>query len=295
MKKTTLVVIAIFLFALLSVTVYAAVALFTTTSVQPCCPFVNDSRQYLQDERGTGRGFGMMRPGMMGLGMMDAMQVDIDSELDFLAHMIPHHQEAVTTAIYLRDNSDRPEMKEFAEDIIRIQTAEVEQMTLYLETWYPDQIHQVDYQPMMRNLEGLRGDALDRAFLEDMIPHHMVAVMMSQQLLTQGLAEHEEVALLAGSIRNSQRNEIHMMMNWLAAWDNDNPIAGHRNLSMIVLGGLLLLLAFIALVVLLIIMLIPKNKRQRSADLDSHEILDRRYAKGEISREEYLEIRQSMK
>lgn len=145
---------------------------------------------------------------MMGPGMMDAMQVDIESELDFLTHMIPHHQEAVATAVYLRDNSERPEMKGFAEEIIETQSAEIAQMKDWLETWYPDEQYSVDYQPMMRNLENLEGNALDRAFLEDMIPHHMTAVMMSQQLLARGLSEHEEVATLATIIRDSQRNEI---------------------------------------------------------------------------------------
>jgi len=61
----------------------------------------------------------------------------------------------------------------------------------------------------------LESDELDRVFLEDMIIHHMEAVMMSQQLIRQGLVEHEEVELLARNIRNTQRNEIHMMRNWL--------------------------------------------------------------------------------
>ena len=50
---------------------------------------------------------------------------------------------------------------------------------------------------MMRDLEGLQGEVLDKAYIEDMILHHMEAVMVSQQLLSRGLAEHEEVAFLA--------------------------------------------------------------------------------------------------
>ena len=148
---------------------------------------------------------------------------------------------------------------------------------------------------MMRNIENLQGDALDRVFLEDMIPHHMAAVMMSQQLLSQGLAEHEQVAVLARSISDSQRNEIHMMMQWLASWNNEAPVAVGRNLPALVLGGLLLLLVFIVLVVLLIIMLTPKNKRQGLTANEKREILDSRYVKGEISRDEYLDLRRSLK
>ena len=46
---------------------------------------------------------------------------------------------------------------------------------------YPDQVLAVDYQPMMRDLSGLSGDALGHGNLQDMTVHHMMAVMMSQQ------------------------------------------------------------------------------------------------------------------
>ena len=295
MKKTLFVVLLVAITALLGLTVYSVLFFYSNSALPPCCQLLTSQTEADQFEPGSRRGFGMMGPGMMGPGMMDAMQVNIESELDFLIHMIPHHQEAVETAVYLRDNTERPEMKKFAEDIIDTQSAEIAQMKDWLETWYPDELHSVDYQPMMRNLENLEGDALERAFLEDMIPHHMAAVMMSQQLLTRGLAEHQQVAVLARNIRDSQRDEIHMMRRWLVSWYNEGPIAVGRNLPVLVIGGLLLLLAFIAFVVLLIILLTPKNKRQGSAAFDRREILDRRYVKGEISREEYQEKRRSLK
>ncbi|MBI2705799.1 MAG: DUF305 domain-containing protein, partial [Actinobacteria bacterium] len=72
--------------------------------------------------------------------------------------------------------------------------------------------------PMMRDLTQLSGDALDKAFLEDMIPHHGVAVMMSQQLLGKGLAQHDEATQLATSIGDGQRAEIMKMMGWIGSW-----------------------------------------------------------------------------
>ena len=91
-------------------------------------------------------------------------------------------------------------------------------MRSWLAAWYPGRDTAVDYTPMMRDLTGLRGDALDRAFLEDMIPHHMAAVMMSQQLLSAGLADHAEVEPFAQTIRDSQRTEIMTMRGWLSDW-----------------------------------------------------------------------------
>jgi uncharacterized protein (DUF305 family) len=295
MKKPLFVVLVVAMIVLLGLTVYTLLFFYGNSTFPPCCPLYTSQTEADQFEPGRSRGFGMMGPGMMGPGMMGAMHVNIENEHDFLVHMIPHHQEAVDTAVYLRDNTDRPEMRIFAEDIIKTQSAEIAQMTDWLEIWYPDQLHNVDYQPMMRNLENLQGAALDRAFLEDMIPHHMTAVMMSQQLLSQGLADHEEAAVLARSIRDSQRNEIHMMMQWLSQWDSSTPQVDDRTLSALVVGGLLLLLVFLALAALLAILLISTNRSQGSVSLNSRAALDRRYVIGEISREDYLDLRRTLK
>jgi len=71
---------------------------------------------------------------------------------------------------------------------------------------------------MMRDLDDLTGDDLDRVFLEDMIGHHMAAVMMSQQLVVRDLAVHEDVEDLARSISSSQHAEILTMRAWLWEW-----------------------------------------------------------------------------
>ncbi|MGM0499948.1 MAG: DUF305 domain-containing protein [Bacillota bacterium] len=159
-------------------------------------------------------GPGMMGPGRMGPGMMES----VDSEYEFLIKMIPHHEEAVANAKILRDNTNREEMREFAKDIIEVQNQEIEEMEKYLAEWYPNRTNNYQYQPMMGDYEGLTGEELDYYFLEDMIFHHMGAVMMSQQLIRQGLDEHREVYLLARSIRDSQRQEIFMMRDWLDNW-----------------------------------------------------------------------------
>jgi uncharacterized protein (DUF305 family) len=48
-----------------------------------------------------------------------------------------------------------------------------------------------------------------------MIPHHMMAVMMSQQLSMRNLAAHAAVGPFAANIRDTQRAEIQMMTAWL--------------------------------------------------------------------------------
>lgn len=149
----------------------------------------------------------------MGGGMGTTMTVV--SEFDYLTRMIPHHEEAIATAGMLQRGTERDDIRAFAASIIRTQTAEVEQMEAWIAAWYPGRDTRVDYQPMMRDLTGLTGDSLDKAFLEDMIPHHMMAVMMSQQLIVRNLAVHTAVVPFAGNIRDAQRAEIQMMAAWL--------------------------------------------------------------------------------
>jgi uncharacterized protein (DUF305 family) len=151
-------------------------------------------------------------PGAMGGGMM------VTGEFDYLTRMIPHHQEAIDAARILQAGTRRQQMRDFAAAIIRTQSAEVTQMEAWLAQWYPGRETSVDYQPMMRNLNTLSGDALDRAFFEDMIPHHMMAVMMSQQLLVRQLAQHPAIVPFATTIRDVQHAEIEMMRTWLREW-----------------------------------------------------------------------------
>ena len=51
-----------------------------------------------------------------------------------------------------------------------------------------------------------------------MLGHHMGAVMMSQQLLIRGVADHEQVEVLAETIRDDQHAEIFQMQQWLGEW-----------------------------------------------------------------------------
>lgn len=157
-------------------------------------------------------------PGRAGAAMPMAGMGMVASEFDYLTQMIPHHEEAIATAQLLARGTERREMRSFAAAIIDTQSSEVRQMQEWLAAWYPGRDTRVSYQPMMRELAGLQGSALDRVFLEDMIPHHMMAVMMSQQLLASGLAAHAPLAPFAENIRDTQRREIQMMSVWLRDW-----------------------------------------------------------------------------
>lgn len=172
-------------------------------------PGSDPSRTAMSTPMGMG---GMHGPGMGGREMAS---MSVANEFDYLTTMIPHHEEAIRSAELLRDGTDRPELRAFAESIIDTQTREVGQMRTWLAERYAGRETAVDYTPMMGELTGLRGAELDRAFLSDMVPHHMMAVMMSQQLLRQDLATGPEIARFAQGVSDTQMAEIGQMRGWL--------------------------------------------------------------------------------
>lgn len=159
----------------------------------------------------------MNMPGMAGMDM------SVESEFDFLAGMVPHHQDALESAELAVERAERPEVRELAQEIVTAQEAEISQMETWLAEWYPEGDREaaeamIDEGMAMTgetDLQSLSGAAFDRAFLEEMVMHHTMAVEMVDSLLSQDLAEHDEVRVLAEEIRSAQEAEIRQMQGWL--------------------------------------------------------------------------------
>jgi len=143
------------------------------------------------------------------MGMMQ--QMFVTSERGFIEHMIPHHQEAIDTAgEVLERGGTTPEVRELMNNIITAQTAEIAEMKNWYETWYGTAYEDDGkYKPMMRELTNLSGAELDRVFLEDMIVHHMGAIMMARSV--QPHVEHEEISELTQNVVTTQSAEIAQM------------------------------------------------------------------------------------
>ncbi len=148
--------------------------------------------------------------GMMGGGMGHGMMM-VATEKDFLTEMIPHHEEAVVTAKeVLARGATTPEIKTLVEGIVTAQEKEIADMKTWYEAWYgTPYTPSGKYQPMMRDPTKLSGAELDKVFLEDMIMHHMGAIMMAHSV--QGVTEHTEVETLSKAIIESQSKEIQLM------------------------------------------------------------------------------------
>jgi uncharacterized protein (DUF305 family) len=153
---------------------------------------------------------------MSNMGQMDHMMaMMVSSEREFIEGMIPHHQEAVDTAKeVIERGGSTPEIKQLVEDIVVAQEAEITEMKQWYLDWYGEpSTDNGEYMPMMRELENLSGSELDQVFLEDMIGHHMGAIMMARSV--QPYVERDEIAKLTQNIVSTQSSEIAQMRQML--------------------------------------------------------------------------------
>ena len=178
---------------------------------------------------------GMMQ--MMGIRQVTsqntgAMAGSIDRH--FLEQMIPHHEDAITMAKLAQTKARRSEVKQLAKNIIDSQGKEINQMKVWYKDWFGKDVPQdtpVMGQHGMTQTSGMHmgmmGDAsdiqkldqaedFDRAFVENMIPHHQMAVMMATML--KNSTRRPEMVKLADDIIAAQTNEINQMRQWLASW-----------------------------------------------------------------------------
>lgn len=135
--------------------------------------------------------------------------VDVEAiERKFITEMIPHHEEAVVAAQKVIDTkSQNPEVLKLANDIVVAQKAEIALMKQWHVEWYGEVYKDNGtYEPMMRNLSNLSGVEHDKAFLEDMITHHLHALAMVQDSARQ--FKRPELKELSQDIASSQSNEV---------------------------------------------------------------------------------------
>ncbi len=175
--------------------------------------------------RGSGGGMGMFGGGMDGFGGgMGAVGGDgVDAM--FIERMIPHHDDAIAMAELALERSERPEIRQLAEDVRRSQTAENAQMSDWYREWYGTEVPEASggmgmmggMMGGMTDLDALeRAEDFDREFLEQMIPHHQMAVMMTRMAGNAG--GREELRALTDSMRREQTREIRMMEGWYRDW-----------------------------------------------------------------------------
>jgi uncharacterized protein (DUF305 family) len=154
-----------------------------------------------------------------------------DMDRHFIEQMIPHHEDAVAMADLALTRAEHPELKQLAETIIRDQTREIVQMRTWYASWYGvdaptgDDAFRGMGMGMMgggmmndeADMEVLQAASVfDKEFIEQMIPHHQMGVMMARMVLSR--TNRPEIEELARSIVRTQTDEIEQMRAWYRAW-----------------------------------------------------------------------------
>ena len=137
-------------------------------------------------------------------------------ELMFAQMMIPHHEQAVQLSEWAKTRAEDPKVKALAEQILKAQAPEINQMTGWLESAkqaLTDHSMHMTMSGMLSDQElskikALSGAAFDQAFLTAMIGHHEGAIEMATDYLDSTNAEVKE---LLESIISSQQTEIEQM------------------------------------------------------------------------------------
>jgi uncharacterized protein (DUF305 family) len=185
---------------------------------------------------GSMMGGGMMGEGGMGSMMGGSMQpmgsFDEDElfDLQFIDQMIMHHEGAIMSSEHMISDSERPELRKLAASIQKSQSAQIDRMQAMRKDWYPDagrtfgmmdpiRMEEMMGGGQMENMMGgsmqetMGGSATDEMFLRMMIPHHQMAVDMSEKALKE--AEHPKLRELAQKIKDEQTAEIELMKGYL--------------------------------------------------------------------------------
>lgn len=150
----------------------------------------------------------------------------------FIEQMIPHHEGAIEMALLAQERSERPEILSLADAIIKSQAQEITQMQTWYKNWYGAEVpvdttvgmgmgrgmmHGGMMGGQTSDIESLKTVAnFDEAFLQEMIPHHQMAVMMAQMLLSG--TDRPEMKQLGQDIIDAQEAEIEQMRSWLKEW-----------------------------------------------------------------------------
>ncbi len=158
---------------------------------------------------------GSARPGADSASQSgDVSSVKNQVDIAFIQGMTPHHQGAIVMTDLAVDRAENPKVKALAERISAAQGPEIKLMKEMAKTWGVELGDGMSMSagggPMtmmdMSSLESKSGPAFDKAFLEEMIPHHENALPTSRTVIADGA--NPQVKVLAQNIIDSQTAEI---------------------------------------------------------------------------------------
>jgi uncharacterized protein (DUF305 family) len=146
------------------------------------------------------------------------------SDERFIDAMVPHHQGAIEMAQVALKNAEHPEILALAEDVVSAQETEIEQLKDIKQEQFGTS--EVAMDMSAEEMEGMgmaaepqelaNQDPFDKAFIDNMIPHHESAIEMARVALEQ--SENPEILEIAEAIVDAQEREIEQMRSWRDEW-----------------------------------------------------------------------------
>ena len=144
----------------------------------------------------------------------------------FIEQMIPHHDDAIAMAELALSRAEHSEIRELAEDVIETQSAEIAQMREWYRDWFDADVPDFGGSFGMMG-GGMMGGAVDiedlesaeqfdKAFIEAMVPHHQMGIMMSR--MAGSATSRPEMRDLTDAISEGQSAEIAKMQDWYEEW-----------------------------------------------------------------------------
>ncbi len=181
------------------------------------------------DHADKGKSGGM--PGMKGMdhgsgGMASGMLMKNGKYSDerFIDAMVPHHEGAIDMARVAQKNAEHPEIKQLADNITTTQRAEIKELESIKKEEFgtsrvPKNMNmgQMESMGMMTDPGDLANEnPFDKAFIDNMIPHHQSAIEMAEVALRE--TDNPKIRELATNIVEAQKREISQMKQWRERW-----------------------------------------------------------------------------
>lgn len=148
------------------------------------------------------------------MNIMDLGEYDKKYDLKFIDKMIAHHLSAIDMANQTINYTKRPEAKLLSENIISIQSKEVEMMYEYKKKWY-NNTTKIDFKEEKINL-GEFDEYFDMRFVNAMLDHHYNAINLARD--AQRKSQRNEILNLAKDIVENQTKESILLENYRSQW-----------------------------------------------------------------------------
>lgn len=141
-------------------------------------------------------------------------------EIDFMKYLIDHHYAGTIIDQMCVKKATHQALRDLCSKEVKDQQMQINEMKSWLHKWYG-----IHYEPQLdaqgqaivdyiSSLNG--GRTFEIGFMENLIPHHLSAIISSQKCVEK--ASHESLKDLCENVVSSQTMSVSMLKTWLCNW-----------------------------------------------------------------------------